>query len=100
MGSVRIDGDKVNQAKAAAKSLEHSIEKTYDQCEQLIAYVHSAEWSGKARDAFLTYLEIIQKYHHDMKSAVAKQTKALNNLENYMDDFLQDGSVKEVRDLG
>ncbi len=100
MGSVRIDGDKVNEAKAAAKALEQSIEKTYDQCQQLISYLHSAEWSGKSRDSFLTYLEIIQKYHFDMKSAAAIQTKALNNLEGYFNDFLQDPSVREVRNLG
>ncbi|MEH7118624.1 WXG100 family type VII secretion target [Neobacillus vireti] len=100
MGNVRIDGDKVNEAKAAAEALEQSIERTYDQCEQLISYLHTAEWSGKSRDAFLTYLEIIQKYHHDMKCAVAKQTKALTNLEDYFGDFLQDSSVREVRNLG
>lgn len=99
MGEVKIDGGKVNEAKAAAKALEQSINLTYDQCEQLISYVNSAKWSGKSRDAFLTYLEIIQKYHRDMKSAVAKQTKALNNLDGYFDDFLQDGSVREVRNL-
>lgn len=99
MGDVKIDGGKVNEAKAAAGALERSIISTYDQCEQLISYVQSAKWSGKSRDAFLTYLEIIQKYHQDMKSAVTKQTKALNNLDGYFDDFLQDGSVREVRNL-
>jgi hypothetical protein len=99
MGSVRIHEDKVNEAKAAAKALEQSMDKTYDQCEQLISYLQSANWSGKSRDTFLSYIEIIQKYHHDMKSAVAKQTKALNNLDGYLDDFHQDSSVKEVRNL-
>ena len=99
MGSVRIDGDKVNEAKVAAKALEQSIEQTYESCEQLISYLHSAKWSGKSRDSFLSYLEIIQKYHHDLKSAVAKQTTALNNLDGYFDDFLQDGSVREVKNL-
>jgi len=99
VGSVRIDVDKVNEAKAAAKALEQSIEQTYESCEQLISYLHSAKWSGKSRDSFLSYLEIIQKYHYDMKSAVAKQTKALNNLDGYIDDFLQDGSVREVKNL-
>jgi len=99
MGDVKIDGGKVNEAKAAAKALEQSINRTYDQCEQLISYVNSAKWSGKSRDAFLTYLEIIQKYHRDMKTAVPKQTKALNNLDGYFDDFLQDSSVREVRNL-
>lgn len=99
MGSVKIDGVKANEARVAAKDLEQSIDKTYDTCNQLMGYIHSAQWSGKSRDAFLTYLEIIQKYHKDLKSAVAKQTVALNHLEGYMDDFLQDGSVKEVKKL-
>lgn len=99
MGSVKIYGDRVNEAKVAAKALEQSIDKTYDQCEQLISYVQSASWSGKARDSFLSYVEIIQQYHRDMKTAVAKQTKALNNLDGYYRDFEQDGSVKEVRNL-
>lgn len=99
MGSVRIYEDKVNHAKEAAKALEQSVDKTYEHCEQLISYVQSAGWSGKSRDSFLTYLEIIQQYHQDMKSAVEKQTKALNNLDGYLDDFLQDSSVREVRNL-
>lgn len=99
MGNVRIHDDRVNEAKIAAEALEQSIKTTYASCEQLISYIHSAEWSGKARDAFLSYIEIIQKYHKDMVHAVEKQTKALNNLEGYMNDFLQDPSVKEVKNL-
>lgn len=99
MGDVKIDTGKVHEAKVAAKALEKSVASTYDQCQKLISTVQSAKWSGKSRDAFLTYIEIIHKYHHDMKSAAAKQTKALNNLDGYLDDFLQDGSVKEVRNL-
>lgn len=99
MGSVKIDGSKVNEAKVAAKTIETSVGKTYDSCEKLISYIHSAKWSGSSRDSFLTYIEIIQKYHKDLKSAVAKQTKALNNLEGYVDDFQRDSAVKEVRNL-
>ncbi|MGE6260577.1 WXG100 family type VII secretion target [Heyndrickxia sporothermodurans] len=99
MGSVKIYGDKVNEAKAAAKALEQSVKTSHEKCEQLISYLHSAKWSGKSRDAFLSYIEIIQKYHKDLSSAVAKQTKALNNLDGYYNDFLQDSSVKEVRNL-
>lgn len=99
VGNVIIYGDKVNEAKAAAKGLEQSVQVSYESCEQLIAYIHSAKWSGKARDSFLSYLEIIQKYHKDMQDALAKQTKALNNLEGYMNDFLQDNAVNEVRNL-
>lgn len=99
MGKVKIDIEKAHEAKAAAKALEESIDTTYDTCEKLISYIHSAKWSGKSRDTFLTYLEIIQKYHGDLKTAVAKQTTALNHLDGYIDDFLQDGAVKEVKNL-
>lgn len=99
MGSVRIYGDKLKEAKAAAKALEQSVTTAYESCDQLISYLNSAKWSGKSRDTFLTYIEIIQQYHQDMKSALEKQTKALNNLEGYFDDFLKDGSVREVRNL-
>ena len=78
MGKVRIYEERVNEAKAAAKILEQSIKTSRDTCEQLISYVSAAEWSGKARDSFLSYLEIIQKYHKDIEVAVQLQTKALN----------------------
>ena len=70
MGKVRIYEERVNEAKAAAKILEQSIKTSRDTCEQLISYVLAAEWSGKARDSFLSYLEIIQKYHKDIEAAV------------------------------
>jgi hypothetical protein len=99
MGKVIIHEDKLNEAKTAAKALEQSIDQTYETCKQLLSYVNKAEWNGKARDSFLTYLEIIEKYHQEMKGAVKKQTKALNNLDGYLDDFLKDSSVKEVKNL-
>ena len=77
MGKVRIYEERVNEAKAAAKILEQSIKTSHDTCEQLISYVSAAEWSGKARDSFLSYLEIIQKYHKDIEAAVAIANKGL-----------------------
>lgn len=99
MEKVRIYGDKANEAKLAAKALEQSVDRTHETCQQLISFVHSAQWSGKARDQFLSYMEIIEQYHKNMKSALKKQTKALNNLDGYMSDFLHDSSVKEVKNL-
>lgn len=99
MGNVKIDGEKVNEALIAAKSIEESVKNTAKSCEKLISYVHSAKWSGNSRNSFLSYLEIIQAYHKDIATAVTKQTKALNNLEGYINDFQRDSSVKEVRSL-
>lgn len=99
MGSVKIEGNKVNEAKIAARAIEVSVGRTYESCGKLISYVNSAKWSGKSRDNFLTYIEIIQLYHKDLQSAVEKQTKALENLDQYVGDFNRDSSVKEVRNL-
>ncbi|MDS9473272.1 WXG100 family type VII secretion target [Sporosarcina pasteurii] len=99
MGNVKIDGRKVDEALAAAKSIEASIKSTAKTCESLLSFVRSANWSGNSRDSFLSYLEIILPYHKEMIDAVEKQTKALNNLEGYINDFQQDSSVKEVRSL-
>ncbi len=99
MSEVKINSDRLSEAKKAAASLESSIKGSYKQCEELISYTHAATWSGKARDSFLTYLEIIFQYHKDLKEAAALQTKALNNLEGYFNDFNNDGSVRKVRNL-
>ncbi|MEN2768987.1 WXG100 family type VII secretion target [Ornithinibacillus xuwenensis] len=99
MGDVRIDEGRLNEAKNAAKTLESSLKSTYSQCEDLISFVQSAKWEGKSRDAFITYLEIIYQYHKDLKKAASLQTKALNNLDGYIDDFSKDNSVREVRNL-
>lgn len=99
MGNVKIDVDKVNEARIAAKEIVKSVETTYDSCERLISYVQAAKWNGKSRESFLAYLEIIRDYHKDLKSAVKKQTKALKNLERYLDEYQNDSEVRKVRNL-
>ncbi|MFU0791782.1 MAG: WXG100 family type VII secretion target [Virgibacillus proomii] len=99
MGDVKIDVDRLNEARVAARSMENAIRASYDQCEELLSYVQSAKWSGKSRDSFLSYLEIIAQYHKDLKEAAVLQTKALRNLSDYINDFSKDSAVKEVRNL-
>lgn len=99
MGNVRIHKNDVAEARKAAKALESSLDTTYDTCETLTSYVQSANWEGKTRNAFITYLEILKQYHQEMLTTVKKQTKALNNLEGYTNDFRQDSHVKSLRNL-
>lgn len=99
MGEVKIHNAETVQAKSAAKALERSIEAAYRDCGTLIARVESAKWSGKSRDTFLSYMELIEQYHKELVSIVKLQTKALDNLEGYKKDFLQDSAVSEVKNL-
>lgn len=99
MSEVKINDYRLGEARAAARALENSLIQTLRQCDELISFTESAAWSGQARDAFLTYLEIIYQYHSDLKEAAAIQTRALNNLERYYNDFNNDHGVREVRNL-
>lgn len=89
----------LQKAQTEARNLERSVNRAYSKCEKLHSLVQSANWQGSARDSFLSYLEIIQQYHAELKEAASLQTKALNNLERYKRDFLHHPSVKEVKRL-
>lgn len=99
VSDVRILAREVEKAKAAAKAIDASIKRTNVRCDTLLAYVASASWSGQTRDSFLTYLELIKQLHDDIEAITPKQTKALSNLAQYTDDFLNDSLVKQVRHL-
>ncbi|MBC6311017.1 hypothetical protein HCJ66_15935, partial [Listeria sp. FSL L7-1582] len=49
--------------------------------------------------AFVAYLDIIVQYHKDVKSAMKEQTKALENLETYIEAYDSESKVREVKNL-
>lgn len=99
MGNVKIEMDKASDAREAAARLHKVITETHTSCTKLLSYIEGAKWSGKTRDSFISYLEIIEKYHKDLDKALSKQVKALENLEGYISDYQNDGKVREVRNL-
>lgn len=100
MGNVKIDAAKVAEAKKIGC---HSGKKAQNQhikkCKSVISYVEGASWSGKSRDAFLTFMELIEKYHADVKKNYKKQKKALTALEDYVEDFENTSYSKDVKRL-
>jgi len=96
---VQIDHNELNAARAAAKGIQDCLERTHAKCQTLQSYVEGAEWSGKNRDAFYSYLNILKQFHNDLHDISKKQVKALNNLLDYFNDFHSDGEVKKVRNL-
>lgn len=99
MTDVLIDKDKLNDAKQDANSIKNSVKRTEQYCETLLSITSSSSWKGKSKDAFLTYLEIIVQYHHDLSEAVDLQKEALQNLEQYIGEFPQDSRVSKVRNI-
>jgi uncharacterized protein YoxC len=96
---VQIKSSELEQVQRAAKRLQASLDKSYEQCEALLKAANVDGWEGKSRDSFLTYLELIAQYHADLKVAAELQGKALDNLRGYKYDFLNSALVREVRDV-
>lgn len=99
MTNVKINPEEVKQALRQAKIVEASLEKTHKKCEKIISYVNGAKWKGKPRDAFITYIELLEKYHTDVKKNYKKQSKALEKVDKYINDFKNNDISKGVDQL-
>ncbi|KGL46534.1 hypothetical protein BMT55_14735 [Listeria newyorkensis] len=96
---VTIHGDNVGEAKKIANDIDKALKTSYDDATKLKDYVNSVTWKGKSKKAFVAYLDIIVQYHKDVKSAMKEQTKALENLENYIEAYDSESKVREVKNL-
>ncbi|EUJ16945.1 hypothetical protein MAQA_14399 [Listeria aquatica FSL S10-1188] len=47
----------------------------------------------------MTYIELIEKYHKEVKSRYKKQRKALQKLSEFEADFEESSQVREVKRL-
>lgn len=99
MDEVIIHSRNLGEAKQLAMNLENAVRRTHRNCQTLISTVAAASWEGKTKDAFLSYLEIIEQYHAELNEAVKLQTTALQNLESYISQFPQDSRVKRMKNI-
>lgn len=99
MDDVVIDQSKLEEAKQLASKVENSVKRTHMYCETLVSTVASSTWKGESKDAFLSYIEIIEQYHAELSEAVKLQTTAMNNLESYIAEFPQDNRVKRMKSI-
>lgn len=100
MDDVIIDKNKLGEAKLLAMNIEDSVSRTSAYSETLVSTTaSSSSWEGESRDAFLSYIEIISKYHKELAAIVKLQTDALKSLEGYIEEFPQDGRVKRMKNI-
>ena len=99
MEDVVINENKLSEAKQLASRIERNVKRTHMYAETLISTVASSDWKGESRDAFLSYIEIIEQYHAELTESVKLQTKAIRNLENYINEFSQDNRVRRMRNI-
>lgn len=99
MGKVEINDSDLQQAIYYSKAIQEALYTSYTKSNDLKSYMKSAKWSGSTRRAFEAYLDLITQYHKDMNCIMRKHTKALENLNTYMENFENCEGVRKVRKL-
>lgn len=99
MGNVDIKRYGTVSAIQHAELIEESMGMALNECKDLKAFLSSATWKGQARNEFLTYIEIIEKYHDSMNKILSEHTVALKNLEVYTGNFSNDSLVRKVKSI-
>ncbi|MEC3606120.1 WXG100 family type VII secretion target [Bacillus glycinifermentans] len=97
--TVDISLNETSKALSHAKAIEKHVSDSLSQAKELKAFIESGKWSGKTRDAFLSYLELIIDLNADMKDALKENTSALDALEKSISDFSKLSEVKEIQNL-
>lgn len=97
--TVKISHNGTIKAHSHAKAIEKHVGDSLKKAKELKAYVESGKWSGKTRDAFLSYLELIIELNADMKDALKDHTAAIDALQMHIDDFSKLSEVQEIKNL-
>ncbi|QHZ45834.1 MULTISPECIES: WXG100 family type VII secretion target [Bacillus] len=97
--AVEISHNGAAEALAHAKAIEKHVSDSLNKANELKSYVESGRWSGKTRDAFLSYLELIIDLNADMKKALKDHTSSLKHLEKHIGDFSKLSEVKDIQSL-
>ncbi|RAN88959.1 hypothetical protein B5P41_15220 [Bacillus sp. SRB_28] len=95
---VEIIGSNTASAISYAQNIENGMKDSLNEAKNLKAYVTCANWNGKTRDAFLSYLDLIIQYNSEMVEAFEGHTKALKELDNWRAVVLR-VRVKKLLDL-
>ncbi|WP_150284635.1 hypothetical protein [Rummeliibacillus sp. TYF-LIM-RU47] len=97
---VEINGSQLNEAIAQAKVIKRALYDAKASAEGFSSTISGSEWSGRAKDEFSAFLDIIIQYHDDICGAAQKNLESLEKLKKHMDELMQEDIVVEVEGIG
>lgn len=98
--NVEITGSSLNKAIEQAKIINRSLLDAHASAEGFKSTLSSSQWSGKAKDEFQAFLDILIQYHFDLCDAADKNLNALEKLKKHMDQLMNEDIVNEVEGIG
>ena len=101
MGLSKLDitESEVNTAISSATTLTCLLEDSNAKAKSLLSKVQGSNWEGKAKNSFVAYLSIVQKYHSDMHKASKKQIEALKKIPTGISGYESHAEVSKVKSL-
>ncbi|PEM57210.1 WXG100 family type VII secretion target [Bacillus pseudomycoides] len=96
---IEIHGSEVLSAISYAEQIEKGVKDSLEQVKALQSYVTGTRWSGKTRDAFLCYLELLIQYNSEVADTLEGQTKALKELDKNIHSFTNRAEVENIKRL-
>ena len=96
---VKIDDSKLNDAINKAQIISTKMDESLQKAQFVSAQLQGAFWSGEAKDACATYLDIVVGYHKDLAQKYKKNHKILKKLEKNIKEFENSGEVNSVKGL-
>ncbi len=97
-----MSGENMDKLLEDLKIVQEKVDSSYQRVEQLAERVKGErKWSGKERDTFLTYFELLQEYHKcfakgagkhmdkPLEQAVQGLEEFRDNVDNFYIDFVE-----------
>ena len=99
MADLKIKYKDLETAIQLSKEINQELTNSYQTVTRLKSYLQSAKWSGKTKVAFESYLDIIHKYHKDLRSIMQEHEKAVSGLKKSIDNYNNSSEVSSIKGL-
>ncbi|PEI72630.1 WXG100 family type VII secretion target [Bacillus wiedmannii] len=96
---IEIHGNEISTAISYAEQIEKGVKDSLEQAKALQAQVTCSRWSGKTRDAFVCYLELLIQYNAQIADTLEIQTRALKELDKSIHSFTNRDEVVKMKIL-
>lgn len=99
MADLKIKYKDLETAIQLSKDINKELTSSYQTVTQLKNYLQSTKWSGQTKVAFESYLDIVHKYHKDLRTIMEEHEKAVTSLKKSIDSYNSSSEVASIKGL-
>lgn len=88
--------ENINEVKLKLSLTNKKLDEAYDEYLNLTKLVDDDFWQGDAKAGFKELVEILGKYHFELKGAIKKKEDAIDTLINSTEEFHSTNSIIKI----